>query len=446
MDEKFPFDHYLKDIGNRPSLNLVPQEVSVPNDGPKKKEEEKAIDSAVLNPFQKFIQTAQSASLEKDTVSNGNKFSIDLNETQEDLLSKVEGRYINHMNEDRHLLIDPKKTFENFVVGPFNQMTSATASAVADHPGKGGPFPCLYIHGGSGLGKTHLLHAVANKVRDKYPDMAVCLITAMEFVREMINAIHLNKISDFQKKYSETVNLLMIDDIHELKGKQRTQNEFFHIFNELHQKGKQLIFTSDKAPREIDGIEERIKTRLQWGLVMNLQRPDFETRVAILKKKAYDIDLFLNEEAFSLIADNITSNIRELEGSLIKLCAFKDIMKVELDTEIIKNVLTFGESNRPSANITTMEGVAKAVAKHFQVPFADVKSKSRTQKVVRARHLAIYLSKKRLPSLTLKDLADFYRKDHSSVIYSITKVSKEIKTRSELAREVLSLERSLSGS
>ncbi|MEI8347888.1 MAG: DnaA/Hda family protein, partial [Pseudomonadota bacterium] len=175
------------------------------------------------------------------------KFTLNLNATKEDLLYKAESKYIDHITSEHSVtMIDPNKTFDNFIIGPSNNMAWATAKACAQNPGKSGKYPCLYIHSASGLGKTHLLHAVANEIRERYPHMVICLITARDFMKEMINNLQNKSMSEFQKKYSEKTDVLMIDDIHELKEKEGTQNEFFHIFNVLHNKGKQLLFTSDK--------------------------------------------------------------------------------------------------------------------------------------------------------------------------------------------------------
>lgn len=382
-------------------------------------------------------QIPQQRRTAKDTT-----FTIDLNSTDDELLSKVESKYINHMDTNSHsILIDPNKTFDNFIVGPSNQLAFATAIAVSDTPGKPGKYPCLYIHSDSGLGKTHLLHSVANGIKEKCPELVITLITAREFMKEMINAIQIKKLPEFQKKYSETIDVLMIDDIHELKNKQGTQNEFFHIFNALHNKGKQLIFTSDKAPSEIDGIEERVKTRLQWGLVIDIQKPDLETRIAILKRKANELDLFITDEVFNLIACSIKSNIRELEGSLIKLSAFADVMNVEIDSEMAKDLLKLNPTE--DSKEITLEIIAKATSQYFKIPLADLKSKARGKEIVKARHLAMYLSKKILDA-TLKDIARFYGgRDHSSVIHGVNKITEQLKTERVVSRDVIYIENNL---
>ena len=435
MDKEFPFEHFFS-VSNKKGASS-PHEKSVMTKDVEKPEEF----------LHKIIQDAKSVPLSNTNKNTLASFPLELNETQEDILSEIESKYINHVeNTSSSSFADPCKTFDNFVVGPFNQMTFAAASAVADKPGKNGKYPCLYIYGESGLGKTHILNAVSNKIKHKYPDMAIALTTGIEFMREMIHSIQLNKISEFQKKYSEQIDLLMIDDIHELSGKnkKRTQNEFFHIINELHGGGKQLIFTSDRAPENIEQIEERIKTRLQSGLVMGIQKPDFETRIAILKKKAYELDIFLNEDTYVLIADHINSNICELEGAMIKLSAYKNIMKVELDIDIVRHALGLNPKKTIPSKIFTMESIANVVATYFKIPLPDLKSRHRSKQIVKARQIAIYLSKKNLTSSTLKDIAQFYQKDHSSIIYSIKKVSKEMPSNPTLAGDIKAIERKLS--
>jgi chromosomal replication initiator protein len=367
------------------------------------------------------------------------RFTLDFAPTKEDLLTKVESQYIDHIKPlQSGMMIDQAKTFDNFIVGASNQLAFATAMAVADAPGKSGKYPCLYIHSNSGLGKTHLLHAVANGIHKKFPDQAVCLITALEFMKEMINAIRDNKLPDFQKKYTESIDVLMIDDIHELKDRQGTQNEFFHVFNALHNKGKQLIFTSDKAPKEIDGIEERIKTRLQWGLVVDIQRPDLETRIAILKRKALELDLFLSDDIFSMIATYFKASIRELEGSLIKLQAAADIMRIEIEPEMVREMLQIKEIEEERK--LTIEQIAKVSGQFFKIPMADLKSKSRDSSIVRARHIAMYLSNKLINS-TLKEIAIFFGgRDHTSVMHGVRKIEEKLKTDSVLSKEINQIE------
>jgi chromosomal replication initiator protein len=378
---------------------------------------------------------------EKKSVRD-HKFKLDLDPTADDLKSKIESKYINHMNPDpQELVIDNLKRFENFIIGASNQLAFATAQAVAQTPGKNGKYPSLYLHSNSGLGKTHLLHAVANQIKENYPQLVICLITARDFMNEMISYIQKNNISEFRKKYSEKVDVLMIDDIHEIHSKQGTQNEFFHIFNELHNKGKQLIFTSDKAPKEIEGLEERVKTRLQWGLVVDIQRPDIETRIAILKGKAQELDLYCTEDVINLIATSVKSSIRELEGSLIRLSAYADVMDIEIDTEIVREQLNIQDNS--NVKQITLESIAKTTSQHFKIPLPDLRSKSRNKEIAYARHVAIYLSRK-LIRATQQDIGRYYGgRDHTSIIHAEKKVQELLKTDSTLSRNVLEIENAL---
>ena len=368
-------------------------------------------------------------------------FTLDLTPQRSDLKDEAKSRFLEHMNESSSKVIDPNKKFKNFIVGPSNNLAFATACAVADSPGKSGKYPCLYVYSDSGLGKTHLLHGVANGIADKHPELNVCLITARDFMKELINAFKDQNLNEFQKKYTEKVDVLMIDDIHELKNKASTQEEFFHIFNFLHDKGKQLIFTSDKSPDKIDGVEERIITRLQWGLVVDIQRPDFETRTAILNKKAFELDLFIQDEVLSLIASSIKTSIRELEGSLIRLQAHAELMESEIDTEMARKILKLSEVNERPAS--TLESVSRATAQYYKIAVPDLRSKSRSKEYVRARHIAWYLSY-RIVGATYKEIAKYYsNRDHSSVMYGVNKVSSDLKNDPLLSKDLTFLENNI---
>lgn len=400
---------------------------------------------SLLSSLSKQMETPNTVAPSKRKDVRDVKFTLDLTPKVEDLKYKAESDYLKHMDNSQvtnsitvGALIDQSKTFDNFVVGPSNNLAFATAIAVANDPGKRGKYPSLYLYSDSGLGKTHLLHAVANGINEKYPDLIVCLITARDFMKEMINHIKNKSLDKFQKKYSEKIDVLMIDDIHELNNKQGTQNEFFHIFNELYNKGKQLIFTSDKRPQEIEGIEERIRTRLQWGLVVDIQKPDIETRLAILKKKANELDLFIPDDALNLIANTIRTSIRELEGSLIRLSAFADVMNMEIDTETVKELLKLNDYSDESK--ATLESIAKVVSAHYRITLADMKSKSRNKDITRARHVAIYLSRK-IVAATQQEVAKFYgNRDHSTVIHAVNSITDKLKTDRELSRSIIDIE------
>lgn len=370
--------------------------------------------------------------------SKNASFSLDLNPRAEDLIQKAESKSIAHINNGSITNIDRNKTFTNFIIGPSNNYATAAAMAVSEKPGRAGRYPSLYIYSDSGLGKTHLLHSIGNAIAERHPALSVMFITARYFMNDLVDATRANKINEFRKKYSDRIDVLMIDDIHELKSKEATQNEFFHIFNELHNKGKQLVFTSDKTPNEIDGIEERIKTRLQWGLVIDIQRPDFETRLAILKKKANELDLYLSDDVLNLIASNIKNNIRELEGALIKLSAFSDFSKREIDILMAKEILRL-ESDENDKNLS-LATISKEVSKFYRVQVADLKSKSRTKEFAYARFVAMYLSQKLL-NATLVDIGRFYGdRDHTSVLHAIRKITGDLKTDNRLSQEIVAIE------
>lgn len=361
--------------------------------------------------------------------------------SQNNIIDEVNSKVIKHMNDNKNFgqKIHVNKTFDNFIVGPSNNMAQAFAISVAKEPGN--IYPQLYLYGNSGLGKTHLLHAICNHIANTKPHLKICITTANAFMSEMIMAIQDKRDGLFRRKYTELIDILIIDDIHELKNKQRTQNEFFHIFNELQSKGKQLIFTSDKPPKDIDGIEERIRTRLSSALLIEVQQPDLETRIAILKKKAIERDIYLNDDVVNLIATCVKSNIRELEGSLIKLGAYSDLMKVDIDLEIAKEQLGLVEDY--NEKIITIESIAKAVANYFKIPIGDLRGKSRVKDITMARHIAMYMTHKILKK-TLEEIGDYYSKrDHTSVIHGIKKIEKLHKEDTQLTSKIYEIESSL---
>ncbi len=373
---------------------------------------------------------------------NDIKFTLDLTPTRDDLQAKAQARYIEYVNPNQSgIIIDQFKTFDNFIVGPTNNMAQAASKAVAQNPGKNGKYPSLYIHSNSGLGKTHLLHAVANEINERHPELTVCLTTARDFMEEMITLMKVNKINEFVKKYTEKVDVLMIDDIHELKKKEGTQDQFFHVFNEMHNKGKQLIFTSDQRPKEIDGISERIKTRLQWGLVVDIQAPDLETRIAILRRKMEALDLYVTEDVLTLIASKIKTNIRELEGSLVRLKAVSELMNVEIEIDLVREQLMI-PSNEQEKEIS-IEHVAKAAAQYFRIPLADLKSKGRNQDITKARHIAMYLARKIANAKHQEIGAFFGGRDHSSVIHAVNTIAEKLKVDTLYSKDINSIESNL---
>ncbi len=343
--------------------------------------------------------------------------------SRDDRHYQVQSEVLNHLHSGpRGQNLDSNKQFSNFIVGASNNMAHASCVAAARNPGK--VYPCLYLHGNSGLGKTHLIHAVGNLIREKSPHLRIVITTANEFMAEMVEAIQNHKIQQFRKKYTDFVDVLMIDDIHELKNRPGTQNEFFHVFNELHSKEKQLIFTSDKHPKEINGIEERIRTRLSWGLVLDIQRPDFETRVAILKRKAQDEDIFVPDDVIAMIASTVKTSIRELEGSLVKLVAYASVFKVDIDIEIAKQQLKILEEHQE--RILSIHDLAEIVAQNYKVPIGDIRGKTRNKQVTLLRHLSMYLCQRHIKT-TLAEIGEYFGgRDHTSVMHAIEKIHRQL--------------------
>lgn len=389
-----------------------------------------------------ILKTMKSAPKTETAAANKtNSFFIqDLAPTKDDLFKAVDSQVLEHLTSTPSTQIDTHKTFANFIIGPSNNIAHALAMAVAKDPGK--TYPALYVYGNSGLGKTHLIHAIANSIQNNRPSMRICMTSANKFMNEMIQAMHDQKQQDFRRKYTEKTDVLIIDDIHELKNRSGTQDWFFHIFNELMEKGKQLVFTSDKPPKEIDGIEDRIRTRLSSALPVEIQQPDLETRIAILKKKAIEKDVYLSDDVVNLIAKCVKSNIRELEGCLIKLGAVTSILKVDIDLEVAKEHLNLNEELENQRHIT-IETITKTVGNYYKIPLGDLRGKAKTKEVALPRQVAMYLTNK-LIKPTLKENGQYFGgRDHSTVLHAINTIRDRIKVESLLAQQVLDIEKQL---
>ncbi|MCY4524846.1 MAG: chromosomal replication initiator protein DnaA [Halobacteriovoraceae bacterium] len=398
--------------------------------------ENKSSEEEKISSSEDSLQNAQKPRSVKEA-----SFNLNLSPSQEDIISTVQSKYIDHVRPAKsEIIIDPLKTFDSFIVGPSNQMAKATAHAVAKSPGKS--YPCLYLHANCGLGKTHLLHAIANKISDLYPSKTIGLLSTRDFSEEMVKAFQNNKIIDFRRKYSENIDVLMIDDIHELKGKRATQDEFFHIFNELNNKGNQLVFTSDRPPQEISGVPERIISRLQSSLVVDIQRPDIETRIAILKCKANESDIFIPDNVIQLIASHIKTNIRELEGALIKLSAYSDVMKIEIELEMAKEQLRHLNEVNLKEDLK-LDNIMKAVARHFNLPISNIKSRDRAKKVSHARHIAMYLFRQ-LAGISQREIGEYFgNRKHTTIRYAISNIVKEVKENPQTFKDICAIEKSL---
>lgn len=364
----------------------------------------------------------------------------DLEPTKDDLYKAIDSQVIEHHSANSSTQIDLSKTFGNFIIGASNNIAHALSLAVAKEPGK--TYPALYIYGNSGLGKTHLIHAIANHIQMNKPSMRICLTSANRFMNEMVDSIKKNQSFEFKKQYIENTDILIIDDIHELKNKTTTQEMFFHIFNELISKGKQLVFTSDKTPKEIDGIEDRIRTRLSSALPVEIQQPDLETRIAILKKKAIEKDVYLSDDVVNLVAKCVKSNIRELEGCLIKLGAVTSILKVDIDLEVAKEHLKLNEELENQRHVT-IESITKTVANYYKIPMGDIRGKAKTKEVAQPRQVAMYIVSKMLKP-TLKENGHYFSgRDHSTVLHAIKTISDRIKNDGQLAQQILEIEKQL---
>jgi chromosomal replication initiator protein len=336
--------------------------------------------------------------------------------------------------EPLELPLNPKYTFDTFVVGSCNQFAHAAALAVADAPSK--TYNPLYIYGGVGLGKTHLMCAIGHRIKEINRHLRLSYISAEKFMNELINAIRYDKTMTFREKY-RSIDILLIDDIQFIAGKERTQEEFFHTFNALYDGQKQIIISSDCPPREIPTLEERLHSRFEWGLIADIQPPDLETKVAILRKKAELEKLNLPDNVALFIASKIKSNIRELEGSLVRLTALSSLrgepISLSLAQEAIKNIIE--EEDRS----VTIEMIQKVVADYYNLRVADLKSKSNARNVAVPRQIAMYLCKV-LTKASLPELGrEFGGKHHTTVLHSINKISSLYEQKGSFHRIINSL-------
>ncbi|MEO0131360.1 MAG: chromosomal replication initiator protein DnaA [candidate division WOR-3 bacterium] len=313
--------------------------------------------------------------------------------------------------------LSPRYTFENFIVGESNRLCYAAAKAVADAPAKA--YNPLFIYGGVGLGKTHLLHAIGNYVKQKFPHLKVCYTPAEEMFLNLIQSIQDRNPSIFNNKY-RNLDLLLLDDIHYLKGKERLQEDVFHLFNHLQMMGKQIVFTSDRPPREIPTLEERLVSRLLSGMVCDLKPPDIETRIAILNNKAKQENIKIGPDVIYFIAENIKTNIRELEGALIRLGGYASLTNTPITVEVARQVLSDLFSHRP---LPKPMKILEVVANHYNVTIEQLQSKERTQNLALARQVAMYFLRS-VCGLSLKEIGAYLGgKDHSTVIHAIEKIT-----------------------
>lgn len=335
------------------------------------------------------------------------------------------GRKVVHLN--------PKYTFETFVVGASNQFAHAASMRVAEKPAEA--YNPLFLYGGVGLGKTHLLNAIGNYVAAR-ADVRIAYVTTEQFTNEVINSIRFDKMPDLRKKYRQ-IDMLLIDDVQFLAGKERTQEEFFHTFNTLYEAHKQIVLSSDRIPKDMPDIEERLRSRMEWGLIADLSTPDVETRIAILRKKSEDDHITLPDDVIQLLAENMKSNIRELEGALMRLGAYASLTGQRITLELAKTVLRdiIGEKKK----IIAMDDVEEAVAARFHVRIADLKSRRRSKTLVQPRQIAMYLCRELTDSSFPEIGRQFGGKDHTTIIHGCRQIAKALEADSDLRATIESL-------
>jgi chromosomal replication initiator protein len=338
-----------------------------------------------------------------------------------------------HLNE--------RYTFDEFIVGNCNRLAHAGAFAVAERPAQ--TYNPLFIYGGSGLGKTHLIQAIGHRIRRDFPSMVIVYVSTESFVNDLIHAIQKGKTLEFKKKY-RNVDILLIDDIQFLAGKEAMQEEFFHTFNALHDANKQIVCTSDRPPKEIHTLEERLRSRFEWGLITDLQPPDIETRIAILRKKIEDEHIQIPDGVIEFIAQNVTNNIRELEGSLIKILAFASLTCQEITVgiagEALKDIVRAPEEKK-----ITPRRIIETVAGEYDIPADSLKAKTRISRVVLARQISMFLCREMTDLSLVMVGRHFGGRDHSTVLHSVRKVSSLLENDPVLAGRIDDIRKRISG-
>jgi chromosomal replication initiator protein len=334
--------------------------------------------------------------------------------------------------------LNPKYVFSNFVVGPNNNLAHAAALAVAEAPGRA--YNPLFVYGDSGLGKTHLMHAVGHAVADRAPGLRVAYVTTEQFTNELINAIRGDQMVAFRDRF-RSIDVLLVDDIQFLAGKERTQEEFFHTFNALYESAKQIIVSSDRPPKDIPTLENRLRSRFEWGLITDIQAPELETRIAILKMNADYRGVKVPIEVIDYIARNVTSNIRELEGALVRAILYASMNQEPLTRASAAKALS--DVFAPAGPSLTMPDILRVTAKHFGVEVDDLRSKGRRQELVQARQVAMFLIRE-MTSHSYPEIGQFFGgRDHSTVMYAVQKVGEQAGTEGDLSRHIRQIQDAL---
>ena len=415
----------------QPPITIVkrPVSVDIQNSNIRQDLEQNLQNNFSQNNNQSFIS-------QNNTISGNNNINFQSLNTNN--LNKNH-QYTNYYHEKLGVnTINRNYTFSNFIVGNNSALCHGAAKCVAEKPGE--VYNPLFIYGGSGLGKTHLLHAIGNEVLANHPDYEVVYLTSEQFVNYVVNGISFGKMKDFKERI-RNVNVLLIDDIQFLFGKPSTQEEFFNTFNVLYNARHQIVMTSDKMPRDIPGIEERLLTRFSWGLITDIQVPDFETRVAILNRKAENENIYLDENVAHWIAEHIFSNVRELEGALTRLHAVSSLQHVPINIELVENVFQY--LYKPKKINLTVDDIKGAVANHFNIKASDIISKRRTRNLSFPRHIAMYLCRKHTTCSYPEIGAKFGGRDHSSVIHATNVVTKKLEDDIEVQKMIKEIEKRL---
>ena len=326
-------------------------------------------------------------------------------------------------------------SFETFVVGPSNKLAHAASKAVAEHPAQN--YNPLLIYGDSGLGKTHLIYAIANVIRRNDPNSKIAYVKGDDFTNELVDAIREGKTAEMREKYRQA-DLLLVDDIQFIAGKKQTQEEFFHTFNTLYESGRQIVLTSDRPPSEMTQLEDRLRTRFEWGLLVDVAPPDFETRLAIVKNKAALLGMDLPDKISAYIAENVTANVRQLEGTINKILAYKDLLGNDADEETVTRAMQ-DILKRSSEYIPTPEAILEFISKYYSVDVDLIKGQQRVREAVAARQIAMYLIRS-MTNLSVVDIGKIFdNRDHSTVLYSIQQVEKKMKQDPSYAETVKEL-------
>lgn len=334
-------------------------------------------------------------------------------------------------NTSGNLNLNPKYVFESFIIGKNNELAHAASIAVAKNPGT--QYNPLFIYGGVGLGKTHLMHAVGNKLLSENPRAKVLYLTSEKFTNDYVSAISTRRMEEF-KQYYRNVDMLMIDDVQFIAGKEQTQEEFFHTFNELRDKGKQIIITADRLPKDIPSIEQRLVSRFEWGMVADIQPPDLETRIAILKTKLQKRGTDLQEDILNYIAENIQSNVRELEGALNRLLVFQEMENRQVSLEQAQSMLSSMLNNKKKG--ITIKKIVSLVAEFYNVTGEDLIKQSRRQEFVRPRQIAMFITRQELGN-SFPSIGEFFGgRDHTTVMHAVDKIEGQIKEKDTFKQEL----------